>query len=85
MKTVKTLFFASAKQSVGLTESVISLEKDNYLGRELLDLIIQQFRELEELRPSLTLAVNEEYISLDDTLHAETIFEVAVIPPLSGG
>ena len=40
---------------------------------------------LQSISSCLVLAVNEEYISLDDTINLKSGDHIAVIPPLSGG
>lgn len=81
---VKVLFFAKAKDLSGTFESTIHLETP-ILYSNLLSTITNKFN-LNSLRHSLVLALNEEY--LEDNLQVVDLKNndcLAVIPPISGG
>lgn len=80
---VKVLFFAKARELVGLKECKIVVPK-TLSYRELLDTIVVSFH-LEDIREILILALDEEFISHDSILELSEKNEIAVIPPLSGG
>lgn len=80
---VKILFFAKARELTGRTECRITVpRKLSYV--DLADKIISQFN-LESIRDTLILAVNEEFVAANTTLMLSEKDEIAVIPPLSGG
>lgn len=51
--------------------------------REVLDQLCREFPALVDMRRSVSIAVNREYVDLDHVLSAND--EVALIPPVSGG
>lgn len=80
---VKILFFAKARELTGKKECRITVPRRlSYV--DLIDKVIGQF-ELERIRDTLILAVNEEFVPSDATLSLSEKDEIAVIPPLSGG
>lgn len=80
---VKILFFAKARELAGIKECEISVpRKLSY--KDLTDKVIGKFQ-LESIRETLILAVNEEFVPSNATLVLSEKDEIAVIPPLSGG
>ncbi len=79
---VKVLFFGQIKEVVGAPEEQVELPE----GASVADLFAryqQRFPRLEEFRPSIAVAVNQEYT--DSTAALRTGDEVAFLPPVSGG
>jgi molybdopterin synthase catalytic subunit len=79
---VKVLFFGQLKEVVGAPEEQIELPE----GASVADLFAryqQRFPRLEEFRPSIAVAVNQEYT--DSAAALRTGDEVAFVPPVSGG
>lgn len=80
---VKILFFAKAREITGKKECRITVPRRlSYF--DLVDKVIDRF-ELESIRDTLILAVNEEFVPVDAALELSEKDEIAVIPPLSGG
>ena len=82
--TIKILFFAKSRELCGKSEITFRIQSKIICG-DLLALICKEF-DLEVIKGSLILALNEEY--LDDSNRLLVIQEgdeVAVIPPISGG
>merc|ERR1712136_699518 len=88
---VRILFFAKARELVNQSETFVDLDSvsdPNLNGAILLGRIIKGHPELEVIRKSLILALNEEYIDVSDNserIHLKSGDEIAVIPPVSGG
>ncbi|KOC61974.1 Molybdopterin synthase sulfur carrier subunit [Habropoda laboriosa] len=80
---VKILFFAKARELTGKKECYITVPK-KLSYNNLRDRVISQYK-LEDIRDTLILAVNEEFVSSNATLVLSEKDEIAVIPPLSGG
>ena len=79
---VKVLFFGQLKEVVGAPEEQVELPE----GASVADLFAryqQRFPRLEEFRPSIAVAVNQEYT--DSTAALRMGDEVAFLPPVSGG
>ena len=79
---VKVLFFGQLRELVGASEESVELPA----GASVADLIShyqQRVPRLVEFRPSLAVAVNQEYADPTALLRPED--EVALIPPVSGG
>lgn len=85
---VKILFFAAAKEKVG-GQNVIQITLNAIWQNK--DLLIQHickdvFNALEDLMPSLALAINEEYVIQENQqicLNDDDV--LALIPPITGG
>uniref|UniRef100_A0A0N5A2I5 Molybdopterin synthase sulfur carrier subunit n=1 Tax=Parastrongyloides trichosuri TaxID=131310 RepID=A0A0N5A2I5_PARTI len=55
-------------------------------GNDIMDIVFQNVLKNKELRYRCMLAVNQEYIDdLNDIIDMNTVNEIAIIPPLSGG
>ena len=79
---IKVLFFGQLRELVGASEESVELPA----GASVADLIShyqQRVPRLGEFRPSLAVAVNQEYADAAAALRAGD--EVAFIPPVSGG
>ena len=79
---VKVLFFGQLKDVVGAAEERVELPA----GARVADLVAhyqQRFPRWEEFRPSIAVAVNQEYADVAAGLEPED--EVAFLPPVSGG
>ena len=76
---VKVLFFASAREVCGTSDTEMSINESSTL-KDLLGLIKTQYP---RLGPGFAVAVNKKYIRGDLTLQPGD--EVAIIPPISGG
>lgn len=79
---VKVLFFGQLKDVVGKAEDRVELASGALVG-DLFSHYRQRFPRWEEFRPSIAVAVNQEYADSGATLHPDD--EVAFIPPVSGG
>ncbi|KAF7991992.1 hypothetical protein HCN44_010793, partial [Aphidius gifuensis] len=80
---IKILFFAKARELVGVKESNLKIPKttcSNYLKNE----IIIKFG-LESIKDNFVLAIEEEFVEDNKLLDLADNSIVAVIPPLSGG
>ncbi len=79
---VKVLFFGQLKDVVGAAEDRVELPE----GASVNDLVAhyrQRFPRWEQFRPSLAVAVNQEYAESGARLNGGD--EVAFLPPVSGG
>lgn len=84
---VKVLFFAKARELAGgITETQLELPlQEQYHCSSLLTLICDKYN-LNLIKHSVILAVNEEYCDdLSNCVSLKTGDEIAIIPPLSGG
>jgi len=81
------LYFAKGRELVGMPEEEIRLSiGEDITPESLLDLLCKRHSALEEIRFTVILALNMEY--LHDKTQRITLKngdEIAVIPPLSGG
>ncbi|RLN97427.1 hypothetical protein BBJ28_00013788 [Nothophytophthora sp. Chile5] len=81
---VKVLYFASAREEVGLREEQVTLDSDKDVTLATLRrLLCEKYPHAEATIGSITLARNLEYSGDDVAL--ENGDEVALIPPISGG
>ena len=79
---VKVLFFGQLKDVVGAAEDQVELPA----GASVADLVAhyqQRFPRWQEFRPSIAVAVNQEYADASAALQPND--EVAFLPPVSGG
>eukprot|EP00053_Salpingoeca_punica_P005876 m.57107 g.57107 ORF g.57107 m.57107 type:complete len:191 (+) comp13436_c0_seq4:51-623(+) len=81
---VKVLFFARAREALGLSSSTMALPS-SISGAGLVDILMAAYPALNELANTMLLALNESYVERTDSLTLRRGDEVAVIPPLSGG
>ena len=82
MISVHVKLFAVAKDLAGTSETTISLQ-DNVQAAAVLDHFLKVNSRFEGWKDHLRLAVNSEYVDLNEPLHDGD--EVAIIPPVSGG
>lgn len=80
---VKVLYFASAREEIGLREEKLQLPEEDATLATLRRALIDKYPQAAETIATITLARNLEY-SEDDVALAEGD-EVALIPPISGG
>ncbi|KAE9233115.1 hypothetical protein PF004_g9736 [Phytophthora fragariae] len=80
---IKVLYFASAREEVGLREEKLTLPRSSATLRELRRVLMDKHPQAAATIESITLARNLEY-SDDDVALADGD-EVALIPPISGG
>jgi molybdopterin converting factor subunit 1 len=82
--TIRVLFFASARELAGTSKAEVKLSGDSpHTTKELREVLAQQFPQLADDAPSVTLALNQEYI--DGEVELADNDEVALIPAISGG
>lgn len=79
---VKVLFFGQLKDVVGTAEDQVELPAGASVG-DLVTHYQQRFPRWEEFRPSIAVAVNQEYA--DSSVGLQPGDEVAFLPPVSGG
>lgn len=88
MVTVHLSFHASVRDRLGLTEC-----RDYHLqdrtwrcSEDLLSHLCEhEFPALRDLRPTLVLAINDQYSCSDDTVLLSDGDRIAIIPPITGG
>ena len=82
---VRLLFFAKARELSGRNEITYQIDKTKIIANDLLQHICTDFN-LEAIRQSLILAINEDYCDdLQTELQLKEGDEIAIIPPISGG
>ncbi len=81
---VTVLCFAKAREIVDASELQLQLP-EGATSRDLVALLVQQHPKLQDLFKSCVLAVNQEYVRVDEAIALKQSDEVAIIPPLSGG
>jgi len=79
---VRVLFFGILKDVVGSSSDVVELQ-DRASIRDLLAHYEAKIPRLKESLPSVALALNQQYASVDAELNGDD--EVALLPPVSGG
>ena len=86
---VRLLFFAKARELVGVaeTEVVDLLDTGETTGADLFKAVLSFFPALTPIKDSFILAHNLEYIDVkgSEPLAIKEGDEIAVIPPVSGG
>lgn len=80
--TVRVLLFSVLRERIGAYEVDLLLEQ-GATGADLLDAFFGEFPHVGAYRPTVRLAVNAEYASLETPLG--DMDEVAIITPVSGG
>ena len=84
---VKVLFFAKARELVGISEATVDIPARCGV-RRVSELLEERFPQLCPLERRFILALNEEYVDTDDgdeELVTKDGDRLAVIPPISGG
>jgi molybdopterin converting factor subunit 1 len=82
MNNVKTLFFATLRDRVGVRSVELEIPaQTNIAGFKLM--LIEKFPALNELMSHTLISVNQEYV-FDDANIPENA-EIALFPPVSGG
>ena len=76
------LYFAAARERAGIDREILEFDPPRTVG-ELLNSLCAVRPRLGEIRPSLRVAVNLEFVNEDVKLFDGD--EVALIPPVSGG
>lgn len=82
---IQVLFFAKARELLRSSESEIQVHPSISV-QGLYQILEETWSDLAKLNRSFALALNEEYLSLEQTnLNLSTGDVLAVIPPISGG
>ena len=84
MVTVTILYFASAREIVGLQSEQLLISQTSLSEAELLTILTQRHQHLAKLEGRLVIAHNESYIS-GSVIELSEGDEIALIPPVSGG
>lgn len=79
---IKILLFASCRDLVGAKHVELSVRDGTTVG-ELKQQIVKDYPRMRGITPSLSTAINMEYVGDDAVLKSSD--EVALIPPVSGG
>ena len=79
---IRLRFFASIREKLRRAEASCSLPAGATVA-ELLDQLCREYPPLTDLRRSVSIAVNREYVDATHALSDND--EVALIPPVSGG
>lgn len=79
---MRVLFFASIREKLRRSETTCPLP-DGATVRDLLDQLCFDYPPLADVRATLRVAVNQEYVDPQHRLSDND--EVALIPPVSGG
>ncbi|MBI4514780.1 MAG: molybdopterin converting factor subunit 1 [Deltaproteobacteria bacterium] len=79
---IRLRFFASIREKLHRSEAVCAVPAGITVGA-LLEQLCRDYPPLAEVRRSLSIAVNREYVDHDHPLADHD--EVALIPPVSGG
>jgi molybdopterin converting factor subunit 1 len=82
-ETVKVLYFAGARDAVGVGEEMLPVGTGTITVNELMDLLVARHPILGEYRGHVRLAVNCTFAGAADPVRAGD--EVAIIPPVAGG
>ena len=76
-------FFASTKDLTGTSELELEVPADGSMAA-IVETLRVRYPQLERLLPRCALAVNGEYVEVEDAQVADGD-EVALLPPMSGG
>ena len=82
MMTITVLLFASCRESVGRRNVTLQMDQGSRVG-DLRHSLATELPALAGIAPSVSIAVNEEYVQDECPLRDGD--EVALIPPVSGG
>lgn len=82
--SVTVLFFAGARELAGIERATLTLTATT-TPEQLLSQVVRSFGELEKIRGSVIVSLNQEYCAPGQDLVLSTGDEVAIIPPISGG
>lgn len=81
----RLLFFAKARELVGISEQSIDLPRTISV-KELEAILFDELAPvLLSIRSTCVIAVGQEYVRADQQLFLSPGIEIAIIPPLSGG
>ena len=81
---IRVLFFASARELVGLDEYEVQLPSGSDTTA-LLQALYERWPLLEAHMRSCVLALNQEFVEKTESPLLQDGNEVAIIPPISGG
>lgn len=81
---VKCLFFAASREITGHSELLLSLPQGSTTN-DCLNTLLQLYPSLESILKNCVLALDLNYISIQDSLILKEGSEFAIIPPISGG
>ena len=79
---IKILLFASCRELIGAKHLELSV-RDGLTVGQLKQQIVRDYPQMRGITPSLSTAINMEYVGDDAVLNSSD--EVALIPPVSGG
>lgn len=82
--TLSVLLFAKAAELVGSDSARLTLPC-SCSAAEILHHLITQYPVLSPIQNCVILALNQNYIHWDESVHLQADSELAVIPPISGG
>ncbi|OQR86152.1 hypothetical protein ACHHYP_10924 [Achlya hypogyna] len=85
MVCVKVLYFAAARELIGVREEVLDLGPGEATTESFKSALEVKYPHAAQYIRGITLAVNLEYILGNDTRTLHENDEVALIPPISGG
>ena len=82
MKEVKTLFFATLREHVGVRSVELQIPAQTNVA-SFKSILVEQFPALKGLMGHMLISVNQEY-AFDDAIIPDRA-EIALFPPVSGG
>lgn len=82
---VKVLFFASCREMAGTKQIMLELPGERSTTSALRRHVVERLPGLEPVAPTVTLALNQEYIDPEQDSPLKDGDEIAFIPPISGG
>ena len=88
MPQIKVLFFASAREAAGGAGRIDLNIPDDCDPDQVRKILAEKYPGLSTMvmdQDSITLALNEEYVSADQKLPLKDGDTLALIPPISGG
>jgi molybdopterin converting factor small subunit len=83
--SVRLYCFAAAKDRTGVAQTRLKLKVEWTDQDSLLTELVARYPTLADIRPVLALAINEEYVMDQTTIHLTENDVIALIPPISGG